>query len=184
MVAPLDPPRSGVLCSAQLVCAFAELFTSNPRLVYQIVYAVSLTTFLVASLYAARAQWDAAAGHAACLFILTSGALTSRLVNHVDRVSHVAFLLAAGPALLFTVLALREPTRRRMGLGVSGEMGSPALLRDRRRCLTLRHLLHQADLPLHGQPVAAYRANGGDVYYLFSNVLNAQTGPPAATSKR
>jgi hypothetical protein len=45
-------------------------------------------------------------------------------------------------------------------------------------------LLHQTDLPLHGQPVAAYRTNGGDVYYLFSNVLNAQTAPPAATPKR
>jgi hypothetical protein len=44
--------------------------------------------------------------------------------------------------------------------------------------------LNQTDIPLHNPPIAAYRANGGDVYYLFSNVLNAQTAPPAAPPKR
>jgi hypothetical protein len=114
VVAPLDPPALWRPLLGALVCAFVELFTSSPRLVYQIVYAVSLTAFSIASFYAARALWDATAGHVACLFILTSGALTSRLINHVDSISHVVFLLAAGPALLFTVLALREPTRRRL----------------------------------------------------------------------
>ena len=114
IVAPLDPPALWRPLLGALVCAFVELFTSSPRLVYQIVYAVSLTTFLIASFYAARALWDAAAGHAACLFILTSGALTSRLISHVHSISHVVFLLAAGPALWFTVLALREQTRRRL----------------------------------------------------------------------
>jgi hypothetical protein len=150
VVAPLDPPALWRPLLGALVCAFVELFTSSPRLVYQIVYAVSLTAFLVASFYAARALWDAAAGHVACLFILTSGALTSRLVNHVDSISHVAFLLAAGPALLFTVLALREPTRRRLvavgaswGLAYLARWEAPALLRDRRRSLTLRHICRE-----------------------------------------
>jgi hypothetical protein len=120
IVAPLDPPALWRPLLGALACAFVELFTTSPRLVYQIVYAVSLTVFLAASFYAARALWDAAAGHVACLFILTSGALTSRLVNHVDSISHVVFLLAVGPALLFTVLAMREPTGRRLlGAGVS-----------------------------------------------------------------
>ncbi|MGA2739154.1 MAG: hypothetical protein ABSG65_17080 [Bryobacteraceae bacterium] len=120
IVAPLDPPALWRPLLGALVCASVELFTTSPRLVYQIVYAVSLTVFLVASFYAARALWDAAAGHVACLFILTSGALTSRLVNHVDSISHVVFLLAAGPALLFTVLAMREPTGRRLlGAGIA-----------------------------------------------------------------
>jgi hypothetical protein len=112
VVAPLDPPALWRPLLGALVCAFVELFTGNPRVVYQIVYAVSLTTFLIASFYAARALWDATAGHVSCLFILTSGLLTSRLVSHVDSISHVVFLLAAGPALLLTVLALRDPTRR------------------------------------------------------------------------
>jgi len=120
VVAPLDPPALWRPLLGALVCASVELFTSSPRLVYQIVYAVSLTTFLIASFYAARALWDATAGHVACLFILSSGLLTSRLVSHVDSISHVVFLLAAGPALLCTVLALREPTRRRLlAVGVS-----------------------------------------------------------------
>ena len=114
IVAPLDPPALWRPLLGALVCAFVELFTTSPRLVYQIVYAVSLTTFLIASFYAARALWDAAAGHAACLFILTSGALTSRLISHVHSISHVVFLLAAGPALWVTVLALREQTWRRL----------------------------------------------------------------------
>lgn len=114
VVAPLDPPALWRPLLGALVCAFVELFTTSPRLVYQIVYAVSLTTFLMASFYAARALWDAAAGHAACLFILTSGALTSRLISHVHSISHVVFLLAAGPALWCTVLALREQTWRRL----------------------------------------------------------------------
>src|SRR5580698_10372501 len=87
VVAPLDPPALWRPLLGALVCAFVELFTSSPRLIYQIVYAVSLTTFLIASFYAARALWDAAAGHAACLFILTSGALTSRLISHVHSIS-------------------------------------------------------------------------------------------------
>jgi len=114
VVAPLDPPALWRPLLGALVCAFVELFTTSPRLVYQIVYAVSLTTFLIASFYAARALWDAAAGYMACLFILTSGALTSRLISHVHSISHVVFLLAAGPALWFTVLALREQTWRRL----------------------------------------------------------------------
>jgi len=114
VVAPLDPPALWRPLLGALVCAFVELFTTSPRAVYQIVYAVSLTTFSIASFYAARALWDAAGGHAACLFILTSGALTSRLINHVHSISHVVFLLAAGPALLLTVLALRKHTGRRL----------------------------------------------------------------------
>lgn len=114
VVAPLDPPALWRPLLGALACALVELFTPSPRLVYQIVYAVSLTTFLIASFYAASALWDATAGHLACLFIVTSGALTSRLISHVHSISHVVFLLAAGPALLFTVLALRAPTRLRL----------------------------------------------------------------------
>jgi hypothetical protein len=120
VVAPLDPPALWRPLLGALVCAFVELFTTSPRAVYQIVYAVSLTTFLIASFYAARALWDAAAGHIACLFIVTSGALTSRLINHVHSISHVVFLLAVGPALWLTVLALRDHTRSRLlAAGVS-----------------------------------------------------------------
>src|ERR1035441_1290094 len=71
VVAPLDPPALWRPLLGALVCASVELFTTSPRLIYQIVYAVALTTFSIASFYAARALWDATAGHVACLFILT-----------------------------------------------------------------------------------------------------------------
>jgi hypothetical protein len=150
IAAPLDPPALWRPLLGALVCAFVELFTSSPRLVYQIVYAVSLTTFLIASFYAARALWDAAAGHAAFLFILTSGALTSRLVSHVHSISHVVFLLAAGPALLVEgagAAGADAPTPVRghlVGLGIPGEMGSPARLRHRHRSIAMPYVCRES----------------------------------------
>lgn len=109
----LDPPHQmerhrdddGEPLLGALVCAFVELFTTNPRLVYQIVYAVFLTTFLIASLYAAHALWDAAAGHVACLFILTRGArATGAGAACWPRVSSWGLAyLARWEALLFVV---------------------------------------------------------------------------------
>ena len=68
VVAPLDPPALWGPLLGVLVCAPVDLFTTSPRVVHQIVYAVALTAFLIASSYAARALWDAPAGHVAvCL---------------------------------------------------------------------------------------------------------------------
>lgn len=113
-LAPLDPPALYRPVLGALLCASVELFTTDPFAVCRIVYAVSLTVFLIASFYAARALWDRTAGHAACLFILTSGALTARLVTHFQSLSHIAFLLTVGPALWATVLALQRRTRIRL----------------------------------------------------------------------
>lgn len=114
VVAPLDPPALWRPLFGVLLCAFVELFTTDPYVIYQTVYTLSLTVFLISAFYAARTLWGATAGHVACLFILTSGALTARLVGHVHSISHVAFLMTAGPALLATALALRWATRTRL----------------------------------------------------------------------
>jgi hypothetical protein len=114
VMAPLDPPALWRPPFAVFLCALVELFNTDPFIVYRAIYAVSLTTFLIASFYAAKALWDTTAAHLACIFILTSGAMTGRLVSHIHGISHVAFLLAIGPALWCTVWALRNLTRMRL----------------------------------------------------------------------
>ena len=110
IVAPLDPPALWRPPLGSFLCAFVELFTADPCSIYRIIYSVSLTAFLITAFYTARALWGATAGHVACLFILTCGALGTRLASHFHGISHVVFLLVAGPALACSVLALRKPT--------------------------------------------------------------------------
>ncbi len=112
IVAPLDPPALWRPLLGPLVCVPVECVTSDPFLIYRIIYTASLTVLLVCSFYAARKLWDVAAGHLACLFIVTNGAITDRLITHVHSISHVVFLLAIGPALLMTVSCMRKPVPR------------------------------------------------------------------------
>lgn len=114
IVAPLDPPQLWRPPFAVFLCAAVELFNTDPFVIYRVIYAVSLITFLVTAFYAAQLLWDTAAAHLACIFILTSGAMTANLVSHIHGISHIAFLLAIGPALWCTVWTLRNPTRLRL----------------------------------------------------------------------
>jgi hypothetical protein len=114
VIAPLDPPALGRPLLGPLLCAVVELFSTDPYVIFRVIYAVALTAFLVTMFYAAKALWDTAAAHLACLFIVTSGALTGALVCHVHGFSHIVFLLVVGPALWCTVLALQNPTRIRL----------------------------------------------------------------------
>jgi hypothetical protein len=114
VMAPLDPPAVGRPLLGPLLCAVVELFSTDPYVIFRTIYAVALTVFLVTMFYAAKALWDTAAGHLACVFIVTSGALTGALVCHVHGFSHIVFLLVVGPALWCTVRALQNPTRLRL----------------------------------------------------------------------
>ena len=114
VVAPLDPPALWRPLLGALICALIERFVTDPFIVYRVIYSISLSVFLVATFYAARELWGRTAGHVACVFVLTSGALTAMLIGHVDSISHVVFLLVAGPALWATALALRNPTALRL----------------------------------------------------------------------
>jgi hypothetical protein len=114
VMAPLDPPALGRPLLGPLLCAVVELFSTDPYVIFRVIYATALTVFLITMFYAAKALWDTAAAHLACLFIVTSGALTGALVCHVHGFSHIVFLLVVGPALWCTVLALQNPTRIRL----------------------------------------------------------------------
>ena len=114
VVAPLDPPALWRPPLGVFLCAAVELFNTDPFVIYRLIYAVALTTFLITSFYAAKALWDTTAAHVACLFILTTGAMTARLVIHIHGISHIAFLLVIGPALMCTVKAYLSPTPARM----------------------------------------------------------------------
>ena len=120
VVAPGDPPAIWRPVLGAGLCAVVEIFTSDPFRIYRILYTASLTTFLVCMFYAARALWGVLAAHVAAMLILTTGALTARLVGHPHSISHVAFLLVAGPAILSSILAMQRPTGARLfavGLG-------------------------------------------------------------------
>ena len=141
----------------------------------------------------------------ACLFILNSGALTGRLINHVHSISHVVFQLAAGPGLLFGVrtvefardlarhfrsvvdprspAAVVQPSRN-SGMnptvlrrhcacvaavgGVSSGQAFSMVPSKTRLSLCARGLARRENIVPHGATIAAYRANGGDVYYLYT----------------
>jgi len=110
----VDPPALWRPPLGGLLCALVELFTTDPQLIYRLLYTVSLTTFLITSFYAVKALWGTMAANLDCVFIVTTGALTSRLVGHVHSISHVSFLLVAGPVLLLTVKAFGERRRFRL----------------------------------------------------------------------
>ncbi len=110
IVAPLDPPALWRPPLAWLLCAAVEVFVRDPLMIFQVVYTISLTVFLVTSFYAAKRIWGPVAAHSTCLFIMVSPALTSTLVNHVLGLSHIVFLLVIGPAIWLTVLALERPS--------------------------------------------------------------------------
>jgi hypothetical protein len=114
VMAPLDPPALGRPLLGPLLCAVVELFNTDPYVIFRVIYATALTVFLITMFYAAKALWDTAAAHLACVFVVTSGALTGALICHVHGFSHIVFLLVVGPALWCTVLALQNPTRIRL----------------------------------------------------------------------
>jgi hypothetical protein len=114
VMAPLDPPVLGRPPLGPVLCAVVELFSTDPYVIFRVIYAAALTVLLITIFYAAKALWDTAAAHLTCIFIVTSGALTGALVCHVHGFSHIAFLLVVGPALLCTVLAMQNPTRLRL----------------------------------------------------------------------
>jgi hypothetical protein len=114
VMAPLDPPALGRPLLGPVLCAVVELFSTDPYVIFRTIYATALTVFLVTMFYVAKALWDTAAAHLACVFIVTSGALTGALVCHVHGFSHIVFLLVVGPALWCTVRALQNPTRIRL----------------------------------------------------------------------
>ncbi len=114
VAAPYEPPALWRPPLGSGLCAFVELFTSDPFLIFRIIYTASLTIFLVCMFYSARGLWGMTAAHVACMFVLTSGALTARLISHNHSISHVAFLLVAGPAFLCTIMTMRKPTGFRL----------------------------------------------------------------------
>jgi hypothetical protein len=116
IVAVLDPPALWRPPLGSLLCAAIEIFVRDPFRIFQIVYTASVISLLVTTFYVARKVWGLIAAHAACLFIVTSSAVTSLLIDHGHGLSHVVLLMVIGPALGATVIALERPNPRWMSL--------------------------------------------------------------------
>lgn len=114
VVAAPDPPALWRPPLGWMTCAVIEAFVKDPLRVFQVLFTMSLALFSVTSFYITKRIWGLIAAHACCLFIMSSPALTSTLVNHVHGLSHILFLMAVGPAIAITVLALTKPTPRAM----------------------------------------------------------------------
>jgi hypothetical protein len=111
IVAVLDPPALWRPPLGWLLCAALEVFVRDPFRIFQILYASAVTLLAATAFYVARKVWGLVAAHAACLFILSSTATTSLLIDHVHGLSHIVLLMAIGPAIAATLVALERPTR-------------------------------------------------------------------------
>ena len=112
VVAVLDPPALWRPPLGWMMCAAVETVVRDPFRVFQVLYTLSVAGALVGLFHAARRAWGLAAAHAACLFLLTSGAVTALLVDHPHGLSHVVLLGVAAPAIAFTLAALERPEPR------------------------------------------------------------------------
>jgi hypothetical protein len=108
IVAPLDPPAIWRPVFIPFLCALTEIITKDPKLIFRIIYTISLTNFIIWSFYILKIIHNKKAGHICCFLIMSCPALTYLIIGGAHTFSHIGFLLIIGPAIYFTFRMIIE----------------------------------------------------------------------------